>query len=54
MSAIREVVLIRVTAAQPLDSPAYDYGATEEEVRARWERHHALLGAARTGHRRSD
>jgi len=54
VSAIREVVLIRVTAAQPLDSPAYDYGATEEEVRARWERHYALLGAARTGHRRSD
>jgi len=54
VSAIREIVLIRVTAAQPLDSPAYDYGATEEEVRARWERHYASLAGARTGQRRSE
>jgi len=44
---IREVVLIRVESAQPLDSPAYDLGLTEEEVRTRWERHFDALRAAR-------
>jgi predicted pyridoxine 5'-phosphate oxidase superfamily flavin-nucleotide-binding protein len=39
VSAIREVVLVHVQSAQPLDSPAYDFGATEAEVRERWERH---------------
>ena len=38
-SVIREVVLIRVLRAQPIDSPAYDLGLTEDEVRARWECH---------------
>jgi hypothetical protein len=27
----------------PLTSPAYDLGATEQEVRERWERHHEAL-----------
>jgi predicted pyridoxine 5'-phosphate oxidase superfamily flavin-nucleotide-binding protein len=36
-SVIREVVLVRVRSAKPIDSPAYDLGATEDEVRARWE-----------------
>jgi uncharacterized protein len=39
VSAIREVVLVRVERAQPIDSPAYDRGMTEAEVRERWERH---------------
>ena len=43
VDAIREVVLIRVHAAEPLDSPAYDRGLTEDEVRTRWERHFQLL-----------
>lgn len=34
---IREVVLIRVEHASPVDSPAYDLGMTEDEVRRRWE-----------------
>jgi hypothetical protein len=34
---IREVVLVRVERALPIDSPAYDLGLTEAEVRARWE-----------------
>ena len=38
-SAIREVVMVRVQRAQPIDSPAYDLGLTEDEVRDRWERH---------------
>jgi len=46
-NVIREIVLIRVQAAQPIDSPAYDLGMTEDEVRARWERHFQELGARR-------
>src|SRR5262245_12828331 len=34
---IREIVMVRVQTAQAIDSPAYDLGLTEEEVRARWE-----------------
>ena len=36
-SAIREVVIVRVERALPIDSPAYDDGRTEAEVRATWE-----------------
>jgi predicted pyridoxine 5'-phosphate oxidase superfamily flavin-nucleotide-binding protein len=43
---IREIVLIRVSSAQPVDSPAYDLGMTEDEVRDRWERHFASLRPA--------
>ena len=43
VAAIREIVLVRVQTAQPIDSPAYDLGLTEEEVRARWERHFQSL-----------
>lgn len=38
-NTIREAVMVRVQSAQPIDSPAYDLGLTEDEVRARWERH---------------
>jgi len=38
-NAIREIVLITVRTAQAIDSPAYDLGLTEEEVRDRWEQH---------------
>ena len=44
---IREIVLVRVQVAQPVDSPAYDLGASEGEVRARWELHYRSLRAAR-------
>jgi predicted pyridoxine 5'-phosphate oxidase superfamily flavin-nucleotide-binding protein len=37
VSAIREIVLVRVERAAPIDSPAYDLGLTEDEVRNRWE-----------------
>ena len=36
-SPIRAVVLIRVERALQLTSPAYDSGASEESIRARWE-----------------
>jgi uncharacterized protein len=40
---IRAVVLVEVGRVEPLTSPAYDLGATEQEVRERWERHHEAL-----------
>ena len=49
-SKILEVVLIRVQSALPVVSPAYDRGATEDELRVRWERHFESL---RTGKRTS-
>ena len=42
-NVIREIVLIRVQAAQPIDSPAYDLGLGEDENRDRWERHFQRL-----------
>lgn len=48
MSAIREVVLVRVRSAQPIDSPAYDFGLSEDEVRSRWERYYTSLRAGKT------
>ena len=47
-SAIREVVLVRVRSANPIDSPAYDLGLTEDEVRTRWERYWQSLRAGKT------
>ena len=47
-SAIREIVMIRVQTAQPIDSPAYDLGLTEDEVRDRWERHFQSLRSGKT------
>jgi len=38
-SPIHSIVLVKVEHAKPLISPAYDQGATEEEVRSRWERY---------------
>src|SRR5215470_4228083 len=34
---IRSIVLVKVERALPLISPAYDFGATEEEVRTQWK-----------------
>ena len=42
-SAIREIVIIRVQTAQPIDSPAYDLGFTEDQVRDRWDRYFQSL-----------
>lgn len=46
--AIREIVMIQVQTAQPIDSPAYDLGLTEEEVRDRMERYFQSLRAGRS------
>ncbi|HZM45796.1 MAG TPA: pyridoxamine 5'-phosphate oxidase family protein [Burkholderiales bacterium] len=48
-SAIREVVMVRVLSAEPIDSPAYDLGATEAEVRARWDLHWEAVRRGKTG-----
>ena len=48
VSVIREIVMVRVETAQPIDSPAYDLGLTEAAVRARWERYFQSLRAGKT------
>lgn len=47
VSAIREIVMVRVESAQPIDSPAYDLGLTEDEVGRRWDAHFQALRAGR-------
>ena len=42
-SPIQSIVLIKVERALPLISPAYDTGATEEEIRQRWLQHWTTL-----------
>jgi len=48
VEAIREVVLVQVQSAHPIDSPAYDLGFSEDEVRQRWECHFDSLRAGKT------
>ncbi|MBI1825527.1 MAG: pyridoxamine 5'-phosphate oxidase family protein [Planctomycetes bacterium] len=48
VSVLREVVLVRIQSAYPIDSPAYDFGLTEDEVCARWECYYQSLRAGRT------
>jgi predicted pyridoxine 5'-phosphate oxidase superfamily flavin-nucleotide-binding protein len=46
VNAIREIVLVKVQSAKPIDSPAYDLGLNEDEVRAKWEGYwHSLRSA---------
>jgi predicted pyridoxine 5'-phosphate oxidase superfamily flavin-nucleotide-binding protein len=40
---VRSIVVIEVTDAAPLFSPAYDTGASEASLAARWLRHHTEL-----------
>ena len=44
---IQAFVLVRVERAQPVISPAYDSGAGEEEIAARWERYWETLRLTR-------
>jgi hypothetical protein len=39
-SRVRAAVLIDVTSAEPLISPAYDNGSSEEEISAHWRERH--------------
>ena len=54
VSAIREIVMLRVQRAQPIDSPAYDLGLTEDEVRDRWERYFQSRRSRKTTSPRSE
>jgi uncharacterized protein len=44
----KAAVLVRVTRAEALVSPAYDDGSTEAEVSARWRQRHLDLAATDT------
>jgi len=51
-SPIKHIVLVKVDRALPLVSPAYDAGATEEEVRSHWQEYWRSIDRAdstRTG-----
>ena len=41
LNPIQSVVLVRVTRALPLVSPAYDLGRTEEEITAQWRQYYS-------------
>ena len=45
VSAFKEIVLIKLTAIQFIDSPAYDFGISESEIRDRWQKHYQSLAA---------
>jgi len=47
--AITEIVLVRVETAQAIDSPAYDRGLTEDEIRHQWESYFQSLREGRNG-----
>ena len=44
---VETIVLVNVERAAPLVSPAYDGGASEDAVAARWTRHFAEVAAQR-------
>ena len=50
-SAARAVVLIEINRAEELISPAYDTGASEQEIARHWRQHHLAPGnrATHTG-----
>ncbi|MDQ2715165.1 MAG: pyridoxamine 5'-phosphate oxidase family protein [Chloroflexota bacterium] len=43
LSPIQSIVLVKVERASSLISPAYDNGASEDEIRTRWEQHQEAL-----------
>jgi len=47
-NAIGEIVLVQVQRALPIDSPAYDLGFTEDQIRTRWVRYWSSLHGATT------
>jgi uncharacterized protein len=49
VSAIHSIVIIQVTRALPMTSPAYDTGRSEADVRAQWERYYASIRAGAGG-----
>src|SRR5438477_5084517 len=43
IARVQSVVLMEIVQARPLTSPAYDGGASEQEISARWTRYFAGL-----------
>jgi predicted pyridoxine 5'-phosphate oxidase superfamily flavin-nucleotide-binding protein len=43
-SPIKNIVVIKVERALPVLSPAYDSGATEEDIRSRWQDYWRSIG----------
>jgi predicted pyridoxine 5'-phosphate oxidase superfamily flavin-nucleotide-binding protein len=48
VNTIREVVMVRVHRALPIDSPAYDLGLSEAEVHAQWKQHWQAIHGEKT------
>lgn len=48
-SPIRSIIVIHVTRALSMVSPAYDTGRSEADARAQWERHYAAIRAGTGG-----
>jgi hypothetical protein len=46
---IRSIIVVQVTRALPMISPAYDTGRSEADVRAQWECHYAAIRAGTGG-----
>ncbi len=46
-SVIRAIVVIHVTRALPMISPAYDTGRSEADVRAQWQRYYTNLNTTK-------
>jgi predicted pyridoxine 5'-phosphate oxidase superfamily flavin-nucleotide-binding protein len=46
---VKAAVLVAITGAEALTSPAYDDGSTEADVSARWRQRHLGLDAGATG-----
>jgi uncharacterized protein len=51
---VRTIVLIAVEYAAPLISPAYERGASEERIAAKWEQHFDELAQRRRARLRSE
>ena len=47
-SQIRSIALVKVERALPLVSPAYDQGATEGEIRTKWQQYRNALQPRQT------
>jgi predicted pyridoxine 5'-phosphate oxidase superfamily flavin-nucleotide-binding protein len=51
---VKTIVLVTVEHAAPLTSPAYEGGASEERIAAKWEQHSTELAGRRRARSRGD
>jgi len=47
VSVVREIVIVQIHSASQIDSPAYDLGLTEDQVREQWQRYYQALHAGK-------